>query len=184
MGSILPFFLTRVFSSKIRRKPSHLCFFNTILSLCDRVLWYWVPMNLVCFFHYETLADVTSINVVHPKFYFGLNGLWMKCFLHGIDIPPRHLPLLVTDVGDDFARFFAQVNVSDHSLIIKADIFNANEARRVSASCWAFVYIWLQVSAFVCVRVSVLFLRPWNTLVRSFLSPIFKRFLTLFKIFM
>ena len=55
----------------------------------------------------------------------------MKCFLHGIDIPPGHLSLLVIDVGGDFALFVAQVNVSNHSLVIKADIFNANEAHRV-----------------------------------------------------
>ena len=171
-GSILAFFLTRVFSSKIifsfaadgtafpftvgqefaiRRKPSHLCFFDTILSVCNRVLWYWVPMSLVCFFHYETLADITSINVVHPNFYFGLYGLYMKYFLHGIDIPPGHLLLLVTDVGDDFARFFTQVNVSNHSLIVKADIESGvclTTLHPGLASCWAFVYIWLQVLSF------------------------------------
>ena len=55
----------------------------------------------------------------------------MKCFLCGIDIPLGHLPLLVTDVAADFALFVAQVNVSNHILIIKADIFNVNEAHRV-----------------------------------------------------
>ena len=78
-GSIITFFLTIVFSLQIIfcfaahrtaypftvcqeftiwGKPSHLCFFITILSISDSMFWYWISINLICVCYLETLACI------------------------------------------------------------------------------------------------------------------------------